>query len=657
MMPSQPPARSLARLLSAAALALSVALPPASAAAEAETPQFTPEPSEAALAQGSDEIIVSHGYNFFGELSYPPDFEHFDYVNPDAPVGGEISLWAPGTFDSMNPYSRRGRAGRYSWMFYESLLGEMPASGAGLPADQIGEYYGLLAWKVEYDPGKTWVIFHMRPEARFSDGTPVTAHDVVFSHNLLLEQGLPSYAQAVSRRVLSAEALDDHTVKFTFAEGISRRSLIDQVGSVPVWSQAWFEETGARLDEPRLEPAIGSGPYVLESYDVNRSIVYRRNPDYWGWHLPINQGRHNFERIRIEYFADQNAAFEAFKAGVYTFRAEGNSRTWATGYDFPAVERGWVKLEELPDGTPPVPSGIVFNLGRETLQDKRVREAIALAYNFEWTNQSLQYGLFKQRHSFVQDTPLEAEGPPEGAELELLQSLDVAVPEEVLTEPARDAHSSSPESLNDRRNLRRAMRLLDAAGWAVGDDGMRRNAEGEVLTLDFPVSSSSSATLIAVVETFAQNLEFMGIEANVERVDPSQFTLRSRERDYDLIFDNYVAFLQAGTGLMQRYGSTEAEFSLFNPAGLASPLVDAVIEAALATDNRKEEAVALRALDRVLRHEFFMVPVWYNDSYWVAYWDQYAHPETLPPYALGVLDFWWYDAEKAAELREAGALR
>jgi microcin C transport system substrate-binding protein len=543
-------------------------------------------------------------------------------------------------------------------MMYESLLGEMPASGAGLPADQIGESYGLLAWKVEWDPGKTWVIFHMRPEARFSDGTPVTAHDVVFSHNLLLEQGLPSYAQAVSRRVLTAEALDDHTVKFTFAEGISRRSLIDQVGGVPVWSKAWYEETGARLDEPRLDPAVGSGPYVLESLDVNRNIVYRRNPDYWGWHLPINQGRHNFDRIRIEYFADDNAAFEAFKAGVYTFRAEGNSRTWATGYDFPAVDNGWVQLDELPDGTPPTPTGIVFNLGKELLQDKRVREAIALAYNFEWTNASLQYGLFEQRHSFVQDTPLQAEGPPEGAELEFLQSLEgVEIPEAVLTEPARRAHSSSEGRLNDRRNLRRAMRLLDEAGWQVGDDGVRRNAGGEVLSLDFPISSSSSATLESVVETFAQNLELMGIDINVQRIDPSQYTLRSRERDYDLIFDNYRAFLQAGTGLMQMYGSREAEFSLFNPAGLASPLVDAVIEAALQTESREEEAAALMALDRVLRHEFFMVPVWYNDSHWVAYWDQYAYPEELPPYALGTLDFWWYDAEGAAELRAAGALR
>ncbi|WP_431978956.1 extracellular solute-binding protein [Shimia aestuarii] len=608
-------------------------------------------------SQEEDGIIRSHGYSYFGDLTYPADYPHFDYVNPDAPKGGEISLWAPGTFDSLNPYSRKGRAGRYSWMMYESLLGEMPASGGGAPADAYGESYGLLAESLEYDEGKTWVIFHMRPEARFADGTPVTAHDVVFSHNLLLEQGLPSYAQAVKKRVLSAEALDDHTVKFTFAEGISRRSLIDQVGGVPVWSKAWYEETGARLDEPRMEVSPGSGPYMIESYDINRRIVYKRNPDYWGADLPINQGRHNFDRIRIEYFADDSAAFEAFKAGEYTFRSEGNSKQWATGYEFPGIAKGWVVKEELPDGTPPTPTGIIFNLGRETLQDRDVREAISLAYNFEWTNESLQYGLFKQRHSFVQGAPTEAKGVPEGKERALLESLGDLVPEEILNEPAVMAHSSSPAREIDRRNLRTAMKLLDGAGWAVGDDGMRRNAEGDLLTINFPIPSSSSATLGAFVEVFVSNLQKMGIAAEMEKVDPAQYTLRERDRDYDLIYDSYVAFLDTGTGLMQRYGSDEAAFSLFNPAGLASPLVDKIINISLETETSEDRDVALMALDRVLRWERFMIPVWYNDSSWVAYFDQYEYPEPLPRYALGVLDFWWFNADKAAELKAAGALR
>ncbi len=603
-----------------------------------------------------EEIITSHGYSFYGDLKYPADYPHFDYVNPDAPKGGEISLYAPGTFDSMNPYARQGRAGRLSWMVYESLLGASEATGEPLPGDRYNEGYGLLAERLEYDAGKTWVIFHMRPEARFADDTPVTAHDVVFSHELFLEQGLQSYADAVKRRVTGAEALDDYRVRFTFADGISRRSLIDQVGGTPVFPRKWFEETGARLDEPRLEAAPGSGPYQVKSAEVNRSIVYERNPDYWGRDLPINRGRHNFDRIRIEYFSDDNAAFEAFKAGVYTFRAEGNSKTWATGYDFGAVDDGHVVTKELPDGMPPTPSGFVFNLGRERLRDKRVRQAIALAFNFEWTNESLQYGLFEQRHSFVQDTPLQAEGVPEGAELELLKDLGDVVPEDMLTEPAVRAHESNPDRRNDRRNLRGAMAMLDEAGWPVGDDGVRRNDDGDTLRIEIPISSSGSATMSAVVESFVSNLKLMGIDARFDKIDAAQYTSRERDRDYDIIYDSYVAFLEAGTGLHQRYGSQEAEFSLFNPAGLASPMVDAIIDRALESETKEDQDVALTALDRALRHEFFMIPTWYLDKTWVAYWDQYAYPEELPEYATGVLDFWWYDEEKAQALRDAGAL-
>lgn len=604
----------------------------------------------------AEDVIVAHGYSFYGDLAYPADFEHFSYVNPEAPRGGEISLWAPGTFDSMNPYSRRGRAGRFSWSLYESLLETSGPFGDSAPADVYGEYYGLLAHSVEYPPSKDWVIFHMRPEARFSDGTPVTAHDVVFTHNLFLEQGLPSYSEAVRYRVTNAEALDDHTVRFEFRTDISRRSLIDQVGATPVMSRAWFEETGARLDESRLETAPGSGPYVLAGYEINRRITYRRNPDYWGWHLPNNVGRHNFDVVRVEYFADDSAAFEAFKTGEYTFRAEGNSRQWAVGYDFPAVSRGHVLREEIPDGTPPTPTGFVFNLDRPQLQDIRVREALSLAYNFEWTNQQLQYGLMSQRQSFSQGTRLEAEGVPEGEELALLERLGDLVPSELLTEPVVMAHTSSADRLQDRRNLRRANALLEEAGWSVGADGVRRNEQGQVLRIEMPFASSSSSTLESVIETFMQNLQAMGVQARAQKIDPAQYTARSRDRDYDIVFDQYLAFLDTGTGLQQRFGSDAAD-DVFNPAGLRSPLVDAVIDISLNAPSPEERDVALRVLDRVLRWERFMIPVWYNPDSWVAYWNMYRHPEELPPFSDGVLDFWWYDAEAAAALRAAGALR
>jgi len=602
-------------------------------------------------AQDSSEVITSHGYNFFGELKYPADFAHFDYVNPDAPKGGEIAMAAQGTFDSLNPYTRKGRAAALSSSIYESLMDE------NAPADEYGSQYCLLCESLEYDKGKTYVIFHMRKDAKFSDGTPLTAHDVVFTHNLFLEQGLPSYAIAVKKRITNAEALDDYTVKFEFADDISRRSLIDQVGGTPVFSKAWFEKTGARLDEPRLETSPGSGPYTIESFEVNRRIVYQRNPDYWGKDLAVNVGRHNFDRIRIEYFADETAAFEAFKAGEYTFREEGNSKLWATSYDFPAAQRGQVVKEEIPDGSPPSNSGFIFNLAREPLKDKKVRDALALAYNFEWTNESLQYGLFDQRNSFIQDTPLEAKGTPSSEETAFMESLPVEVPDEVMTGEARMAHTSSPEKLNDRRNLRKAMGLLDEAGWTVGSDGLRRNAAGEVLTIEIPVNSAGAAVLEAVIGSFVQNLQLMGVDAKMEKADPSQYTNRRRDRDYDIIFDAYRVFLGVGTGLSQVFGSSEAAFSLFNPAGLASPLVDAIIDAALKTETQAEQDTSLMVLDRALRWEFFMVPAYYKANYWVAYWDVYGHPETIPPYDLGYLDFWWYDSEKGEQMRASGALR
>jgi len=609
------------------------------------------------FSETEDDLIRAHGYSFYGDLSYPEGFEHFSYVNPDAPKGGSISISAQGTFDSMNPFTRRGRAGLLSSAIYESLLESSEPMGGGLvPADVYGEAYGLLAHTVEYPETKEWVIFHMRPEARFSDGTPLTAHDVVFSHNLFLEQGLPSYAQGVGARVLDAEALDDHTVKFTFADGISRRSLIDQVGGTPVFSQAWYEETGARLDESRMDISPGSGPYMLHGYEVNRRITYRRNPDYWANDLPQNRGRHNFDEIRIEYFADGAAAFEAFKTGEYTFRAENNSRQWATGYDFPALNRGHVVRDELPTGFPPTPTGFVFNLGRDFLQDKRVREAISLAFNFEWTNDTLQYGLFQQRASYSQGTRFQADGPPEGLELELLQSLGDLVPEEVLTEPARSPHASDPARLTDRRNIRAAGALLAEAGWEVDDSGLLRNAAGERMTIEIPVSSAGSATMDSIIETFTQNLQGLGIDARFQRIDPAQHTDRRRNRDYDMIFDQYTAFMDTGTGLHQRFGSDAAD-DVFNPAGLRSELVDKVIDLSLDAPDPETRDAALMALDRVLRYEHFMIPGWYNDTVWIAHWDIFQRPEETPPFSTGEMDFWWFDAERAAELRAAGALR
>ncbi len=603
------------------------------------------------LARAEDGVTKSHGYSYFGNLDYPVDFEHLDYVNPDAPKGGELSLATSGTFDSLNPYSRKGRSGVLTTLQYDSLIDST--------SDGVGQYYGLLAESLEYDEGRNWVIFHMRPEATFWDGTPVTAEDVVYSHTLFITQGLPSYAQAVSHMVTGAEALDAHTVKFTFNPDVTRRSLIETVGNTPVFSKAWFEaDETRRLDEPRLEVAVGSGPYMLDSYDINRRITYKRRDDYWGKDLPINVGRHNYDRIRVEYFADQTASFEGFKAGEYTFRIEPDAKVWATSYDFPKIGEGSVVKEEIPDQSAPNPTGFVFNLGKPQLADKEVRAALALAFNFEWVNESLLFGLSTQRSSFVEGTHLEAKDVPVDGELTFLNGLGDVVPAEFLTTPVALSHNSKAERLRDRRNLRQAAKMLETAGWVVGDDKLRRNPAGETLKIEIPYATSVPETVATMIETYVQNLQALGVDAIAEKVDPSQFTLRQRERDYEMVYSSrYSSFLSTGGGLSQMYGSKEAEFSLFNPAGLASPLVDAIIDASFETTNQADQDAALMALDRALRYEFFVVPDGYVPNYWVSYFDMYEHPENLPKFALGWLDLWWVNPDKEAELKAKGALR
>ncbi len=599
-------------------------------------------------ARADEVIIKSHGFAEFGELKYPEGFEHFDYVNPDAPKGGEMSISAVGTFDSMNPFTRKGRAGALASYHLESLLVES--------YDEPGSYYGLIAESLEYPESQDWVIFNLRPEARFSDGTPVTAEDVVFSHNILLDQGLQSYAEAVRKRIPKAEALDSHRVKFYFSPDFPRRAMITQVGGTPVFSKAWFDADpeNRRLDEPRLDPGIGSGPYVLDSFNVNQRIVYQRNPDYWGWHLNVNKGRHNYDRLRIEYFGDAIAAMEGFKAGVYTLRTENNSKNWATAYEFDAVSRGDVIKDEIPDGNVPAANGFVMNLLRPVFQDIRVREAVQLAYNFEWTNESLQYGLFRHRSSFWQDTALEAKDLPTGLEKEVLEALGDQIDPSILTEPAVMAHSSKPERPSDRRNLRRAMKLLDEAGWIVGNDGIRRNAAGEVLKIEFLLDSP---VLERIVQPFITNLQTMGIEAVLNRVDFAQYTSRRREKDFDMVSFAYPKSLEPSTGLYQQFGSEAHQYSVFNPAGLADPAVDALIGNIVKATTQEDLYANTRALDRVLRAKRFMVPTWYLDVSWLAYWRMYEYPENLPPFSSGWLDIWWVNGDKEADLKASGALR
>ena len=597
------------------------------------------------LAQSEEKIIIAHGYNEYDELKYGPDAPHLDYVNPDAPEGGEISISAIGTFDSMNPYATGiGNWGALSTIGFEDIMQTTD--------DEVGSYYCVLCETIEYPESRDWVIFNLRDDVTFSDGTPMTAEDVKFTLDLLLEQGTPSYRAGVSQMIDTVEVLDPHRIKFTFAADYPRKGLITQFGSLSPFSKKWYEETGARLDESRLEISPGTGEYVLDQIDAGRQIVYRRNPDYWGRDHWFMQGRGNYDSIRVEYFGDTSAAFEAFKAGVYTFRVENSSLNWATLYDFPAIQKGWVKKEELPDGNLPAANGFVFNMRGDKFADRNVRLALGRMFNFTWTNDNLQYGLFQQRESFWENERLKATGLPEGEELAILEEFRDQLPPEIFTEPAFLPHESGDRPL-DRRNLRAALGLMAEAGYTPGADGLLRDAEGNTLDVEFLEDTQSFDRILL---PYVENLKALGVNITYNRVDPAQYQTRRQANDFDMRVDGYSVGLVEGSGLEQKFGCEDKD-DIFNPAGYCNPVVDVLAKRLLEVETYDEMSALVRAIDRIMRYDYFMVPIWMLQENWVAYYDMYEYPENLPEFGLGYLDYWWIDEEKAAALRAAGALR
>ncbi len=591
----------------------------------------------------AEDTITASAISTLGDLKYAPDFAHLDYVNPQAPKGGEISEWAPGGFDNFNPYTLEGRAAALSSIGHESML-----TGT---ADTVGEAYCLLCESLEYPESRDWVIFTLREGVRFSDGGPLTTDDVLFSYEQLRTKGLSSFRAVIAQQIASVEVLDPRRIKFTFQPGYPRRDIIQAAGGLPVFSKAQFERDGIDLEKTSDKPLIGSGPYVLDRAQNSRSVVWKRNPDYWGQDLPINIGRNNFDSIRVEYFGDYAAAFQGFKAGAYTFRNEASSISWATGYDFPAYQNGWVVKAELPDGNIASGQAFLINLRRDRFKDIRVRQAIGLMFNFEWANETLFYGLYERVNSVWENSPLEAVGTPSAEELEILTPLAADLPEGVLSDPVAMAPVSGKRQL-DRGNLRKAAALLDAAGWPVGDDGMRRNDRGETLRVEI---LNDSQTFDRVINPYVENLRALGVDAVHARVDDAQYENRRRAHDFDLITAHVGQDFIPGADLQQYFGSGSVG-DVFNAMGLANPAIDALIRQVEEAKTRAELTPRVHALDRALRALVFWVPQWFKATHTVAYFDMYEHPETLPPYTLGELDFWWYNAEKAEKLKAAGAL-
>ncbi|MEM8869496.1 MAG: extracellular solute-binding protein [Pseudomonadota bacterium] len=593
-------------------------------------------------ANANGETITSHGISVFGDLKYGSDFEHFDYVNPDAPQGGTmrfVGTLASSTFDSINPFIIKGESAQGTGRMHDTLL-----VGS---ADETDSAYGLLADTIEYPESRQWVIFNMNPSATFSDGEPIEASDVLFSYNILIEKGRPVY-QIAYQDIETVEALGPHKVKFTFKDGVSTRELIQTAGSIPVLPEHYYETV--EFADSTLVPPVVSGQFLPTDIKPGRSISYCKRPDYWAKDHRVHVGSSNFDCFLYEYFADRVASFEAFKSGAYLLHEEFFSKNWATLYDFPALEKGWVIKTEIEDQNPSGAQGYWFNLRRNKFQDIRVRQAIGMMFNFEWSNQALFYGIYKRTDSFWENSDMQAEGMPTEGELQILADFRDQLPETVFSEPAFVPPVNSPDR-TDRRALRTAARLLEEAGWTM-QDGIRKNTAGKPLIVTI---LDSSPAFERINNPFIENLKRLGIDARFELVDHAQYQQRTKDLDYDIIPGRFRLPQTPGSELRQLFSSASAnQPDTSNISGLADPAVDGIIESVLAAETREEVKTRVKALDRVLRDRHIWVPQWYSGTHKVAYWDVFGMPETKAPYVRGDGQ-WWLDQDKYDALKAAGA--
>lgn len=573
-----------------------------------------------------------HGLSIFGDLKYPQGFSHFDYVNPDAPKGGELSQVGPNvlfnqgflTFDSLNSFILRGTAAQGMELTFDSLMVRA--------ADEPDALYGLIAKSVSRAEDGNSIAFHLRKEARFHDGTPLTAEDAAFSLRLLKEKGHPLISQNM-REVKEIAAPDPHTLIIVFT-GNQTRDLPLFIAQLPIFSKAYY--TAHEFDQTTLEPPLGSGPYKVKTVRPGRSITYERVKDYWAKDLNVNVGRWNFGEIRFEYFRDRTAQFEAFKAGAYLLREEFTAKYWATEYNFPAVEDGRVKRVTLRDDTPSGAQGWFINLRREKFADPRLREALSYAFDFEWMNRNQFYGLYERTESFFEKSPMKAEGLPSAAELALLEPFRESLPPEVFGEPVTPPVSDG--SGRDRTMLRRAAELMNEAGWTV-EDGKRVNEDGDVLSIEFV---SDEPTWERIIAPYVATLRRLGVDAKIRFIDSAQYQERLKSYDFDITVMRYSLLPTPGVELRSYWHSDFADQpGSRNLSGIANPAVDALIEKVIAAETREEQITAGRALDRVLRAGHYWVPQWYKALHHIAMWDRFGRPEEKPTYARGIISTWW----------------
>jgi len=584
-------------------------------------------------AIASAESTVSHGLSVFGDLKYPADFTHFDYANPDAPKGGSVRLSALGSFDSLNPWILKGLAGRGLGGLYDSLtLGSQ---------DEPFSEYGLIAESIEYPEDKRWVIFNMRTGARWHDGVALTAADVVWTFDTLMAKGHPFYRSFYSS-VAKAEALDTHRVKFHFSEG-NNAELPMIVGQMSILPKHYYETQ--EFDKSTMEPPLGSGPYKIKNVDAGRSITYELVEDYWAKDLPVRKGTENIAILRYDYYRDLTVALEALKAGDVDFRLEYISKNWKTAYDFPALNEGRVIKENLPDGSIQPMQAFVFNLRKPKYSDKRVREAIGYAFDFEWMNKNLFFDAYQRNTSFFQNSDMASSGLPTGDELALLEQYRDQLAPEIFTKefslPKTDGRG------NPRRNYREALRLLKEAGWNIKDGKLTNDENGEVFTMEFITRQPSTEKLAL---TFKKSLERIGIDMKVRVIDTAQYEKLLETFDFDVTTSVIAQSLSPGNEQRSMWSSAAAdEPGSRNYAGIKNPVVDELIERIIKAPSRAAQVAASRAMDRVLLNEHYTIPQYFNSTYRIAYWNKFSRPDIQPANTMG-FNTWWIDPEKETAL-------
>ncbi len=589
-----------------------------------------------AFISDSASAAPRHGLSAFGDLKYPPEFTHFEYVDPQAPKGGRIVTVGDSgltSYDSFNPFILKGDPADGLDMLFDSLMVRA--------MDEPDAVYGLIAeWADVADDGMS-VTFGLRSQARFSDGTQVTAEDVCFTFRLFKEEAHPRYRLSL-RDVKSCEVLGPHKVRYAFG-GENVRDLPRVVATLPVLSKRFY--TDHDFTRATLTPPLGSGPYRIDGYKQGSFVSYRRRDDYWAKDLPVNRGRWNFDEIKFVYFRERALELQALKAGQIDLREEFTSRDWATAYDIPAVKEGRLIKGVLPDARPSGAQGFFINMRRKKFADPRTRKALDYAYDFQWANAKLFYNLYRRTESVFENSPMKAKGRPGPDELKFLEPVSKHLPASAFGEVYRPPVSDG--SGQDRRLLRKAHELLMAAGWKRKGKWLV-DAEGKPFTIEFLMYSPAFERVIA---PYVRNLRLLGIDASMRLVESAQFQRRLKDFDFDITTQRFVFSLTPGVELRAFFGSKSADMpGSYNIAGIRNIGVDALIEDVISARSRQELNAAGRALDRALRSLHFWVPHWYKASHTVAWWDKFGRPAVKPKYARGILDTWWHDERRAARL-------